>query len=75
MFQCNDKHSFRLPAYFSNRLHCGKVGLCIPGSPTFYFPTKIRFQFIHSDIGGGGGGGGGSWQFYFSDRYIKNKEN
>jgi hypothetical protein len=71
MFQCNDKHSFWLPVYFSNRLHSGKVGLCIAGSPTFYFPTKIRFHFIHSDTWGGGG----SWQFYFSDRYIKNKEN
>lgn len=53
MFQCDDRHSFWLPAYFSNRLHSGKEGLCIPGSSTFYFPTKIRFQFIHSDTSGG----------------------
>jgi len=58
MFQCDDKHSFQLPAYFLNRLHSGKEGLCIQGSSTFYFPTKIRFHFIHSDTGGGGGGGG-----------------
>ena len=50
MFQCN---SFWLPAYFLNRLHSSKEGLCIQGSSTFYFPIKIRFHFIHSDIGGG----------------------
>jgi len=43
MFQCNDKHSFRLPVYFSNRLHSGKVGLCIPGSLPFIFPPRLGF--------------------------------
>ena len=47
MFQSDDKHSFWLPAYFSNRLHSGKEGLCI------YFPTKIRFHLFTQTLGGG----------------------